>query len=707
MKLDFTILRSRVGQRLFLLFVLCALLPIGILSLVSFHSVSRELQEQSANRLERLAKTQVMSVVERLELLGLELQVAAEQVTAASSGDPTRLIDLEEDGVRDRFLGLTLLPSPGETQHAAGGSAANADPIFDEPGLLDPAHTPLALRFTREAPMRGFLGLAVGDPESPQSTLWAEINPLFVWWGPQLENNLPPASELCVLNAARTAVLFCTTSSEVLQSLLAESPDALGELTWSQEDAEFLTSYRTANLRVQFDIDGLTVAVSQEKSYLLSPLADFRRSFPPIIVASLGLVLLLSIGQIRRRLVPLERLQSGTKRIAARDFSARVEVDSGDEFEQLAGDFNSMAERLAKQFDALRSTNEIVQAVLAALDREEIVRLVLADFDHLVPCEALSVALLQEHSSTSARVYLRSAESDDGVVTELVELADHELQSLHDNPRMLRLDSTSGLAALLRHQDHTTIGSVVVLPICVEDRVAGLIAASFPPGVTSEQEDLERARQLADQVAVAFSNAELLSQLEELSWGALTALARSIDAKSHWTAGHSERVARMAVALGREMGLSDEDLDILHRGSLLHDLGKIGVTSTILDKPGRLTDAEMEIVRGHVRIGARILEPIIQLRDLLPLVLQHHEWFNGKGYPEGRAGEQISFLARILAVVDIYDALRSPRPYRDPVDHPLVIQMITEGAGTQFDPQVVGAFLKCEAWQARDAPAAA
>jgi prepilin-type N-terminal cleavage/methylation domain-containing protein len=124
---------------------------------------------------------------------------------------------------------------------------------------------------------------------------------------------------------------------------------------------------------------------------LLGPLVDFRKSFPPIFLTSLLAVVLLSVHQIRKSLVPLERLQAGTQRITMRDFSTRVEIDSGDEFEQLAGAFNSMAERLGRQFGALKSMNAIVQGVLSALDSDEIVRSILEHFDALLPCQIVSV----------------------------------------------------------------------------------------------------------------------------------------------------------------------------------------------------------------------------------------------------------------------------------------------------------------------------
>lgn len=181
--------------------------------------------------------------------------------------------------------------------------------------------------------------------------------------------------------------------------------------------------------------------------------------------------------------------------------------------------------------------------------------------------------------------------------------------------------------------------------------------------------------------------------LEQLDVGTLTALARAIDAKSTWTSGHSERVTTLALQIGKAMGLSSAELRILHRGGLLHDIGKIGTPNPILDKPGSLDREELRIMREHVKTGVRILEPVPCFRELLPIVGQHHEWFDGSGYPLGLRGENISLLARILAVADCYDALASDRPYRKGLASGEVIKILQQRSGTQFDPKVMQVFL--------------
>jgi putative nucleotidyltransferase with HDIG domain len=239
----------------------------------------------------------------------------------------------------------------------------------------------------------------------------------------------------------------------------------------------------------------------------------------------------------------------------------------------------------------------------------------------------------------------------------------------------------------------------LVLPIILKKGLSGIITLGYAKSPVLSEEDFLRARELANQMAVAISNAELIKELNQLNWGTLTALARAIDAKSHWTAGHSERVTKLALKIGWVLGLSQEEMDTLHRGGLLHDIGKLGVPGDILDKPGELTNGEKKLMHEHVRLGARILEPIAAYAEIIPIVMQHHEHFNGKGYPDGLAGEKISLGARIFAVVDSFDALTSDRPYRKALDQRYAIELIRQGAGSQFDLDIVQAFLEVMARQ--------
>jgi HD-GYP domain-containing protein (c-di-GMP phosphodiesterase class II) len=203
---------------------------------------------------------------------------------------------------------------------------------------------------------------------------------------------------------------------------------------------------------------------------------------------------------------------------------------------------------------------------------------------------------------------------------------------------------------------------------------------------------------------MAFVRRLLLSQrrqvraeekLKDTVLGLVRSLTAAINAKSPYTSGHSERVARIAVRLGHQMGLPAEDLGNLYLGGLLHDVGKIGVRSSILEKPGRLSEAEFSQVREHPVVGDAVVSGVAELAHLRPGVRHHHERFDGTGYPDGLAGPAIPLLARILAVADACDAMASPRAYRPALPPEQVDNTLCAGAGSQWDPDVIAHFLAC------------
>jgi putative two-component system response regulator len=170
-------------------------------------------------------------------------------------------------------------------------------------------------------------------------------------------------------------------------------------------------------------------------------------------------------------------------------------------------------------------------------------------------------------------------------------------------------------------------------------------------------------------------------------------LARTMEAKSPYTFGHSERVAEYATLLAERAGVSEEDRHMLHKGALLHDIGKICVPDAILDKPGPLTPDEVIVVRQHTVQGAHILEPLKSIRRVVPLARWHHERLDGRGYPDGLSGSQIPFLVRILSVADVYDSCSSRRPYRPAISHEQSLEILHQEAFEGgLDPELVQMF---------------
>jgi putative nucleotidyltransferase with HDIG domain len=186
---------------------------------------------------------------------------------------------------------------------------------------------------------------------------------------------------------------------------------------------------------------------------------------------------------------------------------------------------------------------------------------------------------------------------------------------------------------------------------------------------------------------------EKTAALEETYFASMETLARAIDARDRSTFGHSARVAAISMEIADAIGLTANDREALRRGALLHDIGKIGVEDRVLRKPGPLSETEADDMREHPRIGYDMLKGLRFLEPSLPNVLSHHERWDGAGYPMGLTGTAIPLSVRILAVADVFDALTSERPYRKGLGFEAATAAIRNGAGLQFDPEVVRAFL--------------
>ncbi|MCG2769805.1 MAG: HD domain-containing phosphohydrolase [Chloroflexota bacterium] len=235
--------------------------------------------------------------------------------------------------------------------------------------------------------------------------------------------------------------------------------------------------------------------------------------------------------------------------------------------------------------------------------------------------------------------------------------------------------------------------SAICLPLCHHDEVIGVLStARMPEDAPYTQEDVQLITVFGAQIAIALDNARAYRELKELNLGAITALVTAVEARDFYTRGHSERVARYAVAIARKIGLSPREIEDLHVAGLLHDIGKIGISDLILNKHESLTGEEYEVVKQHPRIGATIVEEIKPLQGIVPLIYHHHERYDGSGYPDGLAGEDIPLGARILAVADTVEAMTSSRAYRPNLSVEDSFELLNGGADGQLDPVLVAVF---------------
>lgn len=545
-------LRASFGRRIFLLFAFCIVVPGSVFSFLSLRQVEEKFHQDTMRRMRLQSREIVMSIHGGFSSIETEVEFLA-----GILGDETISTGHRSQDwgwmFHDRpLLGATRIRYGSREEALFGNPCPPPPPTDAARSHLASGHGLLYLQQDAGGFPRFFLAHAIRGKAPEQELLVCEVNPDHLWG--RVRDAAPPVAEVAVLSPDG-APIFQThpLPVAVLRRVEEErTKGSTGNFEWGRGSGTLLVDLATVFLKPAFLADDWIVVVSQPRSEAFAAAKRFTRA----LFLSISLVVLMAglfaHVQIRRSVAPLAVLKEGTLRISGGDFDSRVEIWSGDEFEELARSFNTMADHLGKEF-------RIQAGLIEELSRNEL--------------------------------------------------------------------------------------------------------------------------------------------------GTLTALARAVDTNSPWTAGHSERVTDLAMSFGRELGLPPDELDLLHRGGLLHDIGKIGVPPSILDKPGKLTEEEFAIVKNHPSKGAEILDPIPNLRKIIPIVAQHHERFDGKGYPNGLAGEEISLLARILALADVVDALISDRPYRSGWSREKVFSYTLENSGSQFDPSVVEAYHRIEARRSGNAPA--
>ena len=363
----------------------------------------------------------------------------------------------------------------------------------------------------------------------------------------------------------------------------------------------------------------------------------------------------------------------------------------------------SLYEATVRQLDRLRAMHEVDQAISSGTDLPTTLKILLEHVAAQLQVDAADVLLLDSGTLTLSPAAGRGFRA--GVVETLpirvgeglAGRAALERRAVHtDDPAEMR--EGLKLTAFPAREGFVAYHAV---PLIAKGQVVGVLEVFHRAPLTAGPDWLRLLEALAGQAAIAIENAQLFEGLQRSNLDLALAYDATIEGWSHAldlrdkeTEGHTQRVTEMTVRLARAMGIGDAELVHVRRGALLHDIGKMGVPDSILLKPGPLTEEEWVLMRQHPLFAYDLLSPIAYLRPALDIPYCHHERWDGTGYPRGLKGEEIPLTARLFAVVDVWDALRSHRPYRGawwPDEK--VLEHIRSSAGTHFDPEVVEIFL--------------
>lgn len=582
------LVRSRVARRLVALFLLCALVPTVGLASVAFRYVSAQLREESLRWMHQTTKAVGLSVVERLGFLEDELRVLATTPARAQRPETWRALSghyravsrlrPDSEGSVQALYGEPVSPPPPESRaekQLAEGQAA----LWE---WLDGDH------------VRHFVLAVPGGAGQP--ILMAELQPS------QLVDAIRDQAEgggpvLCLLDSEKMPMGCSAGDIDPERIRSAVGSEAGGTFQWTSADGEVYSGYHwTIFLGARYAAPSWYAIMTLPRAQLIEPQLAFARWFLSVVAVALGLVVLLSLAQIRRSLVPLRMLTRATERIAQRRFDTRVAVKSGDEFEDLANAFNSMAERLARQFREMASRHELDRAVLTAAERGEVVHGILEHLPMAYDCSSASLTLLEPGV---ARLHLTVPASGVAPRAEEVKVSPVEQARIFADPAGIDLHGADEFPSFLASHAYCGARFLRVLPVGGPEAPIGILALGQGEVPPHDPDERLHARQLADQVAVALEKARMHEAVHFLAYhDSLTRLPNRL-----WV---REAVGR-AIPSGDDgtvAGLLFLDLDRFKRvnDTLGHTVGD----ELLCAASTRLREAIDEILRAVPRPGFRV-----------------------------------------------------------------------------------------------------
>ncbi len=388
-------LRSKIAQRIFAVFLICALLPFAGLVLIAYHQVVEFFETKNQDQLRDLAKLFGMDVHEKLTLLHSSLQIIASSLKVTGKLPEIASLQNMAGGHRDRWINSFFIESKDGRRNLSSEWIGLSDFTAAQQKQLAAGKAVISvIPASRRLPARIFLSELVDPTQQRSDVLTGEVDTSYLW-GFKGTRLLPSHIEPCVLTLQGVSLMCADgqTSDRVQNLKLNFTETTVGSFEWSEQGLNYLVSYWTVPMRYEFQVPGWVILLKTTKEGALASIKDLQKTFVLGIVVSVGLSILIAIYQIRKRLVPVEKLQEGTRRIAENDFEFKVQIQSNDEFDELAASLNSMADQLGRQFHTITTTGEIDRAVLSLLDTSKIVETILSRISAALHCDFGSLTL--------------------------------------------------------------------------------------------------------------------------------------------------------------------------------------------------------------------------------------------------------------------------------------------------------------------------
>jgi putative nucleotidyltransferase with HDIG domain len=408
-----------------------------------------------------------------------------------------------------------------------------------------------------------------------------------------------------------------------------------------------------------------------------------------------------SLGQVRSWLSKIF-----TRKSTLYGAMEEIEHDKGllqqrfDEVTRLNVELTDLNAELSQKVTMLKAINSATRTIVSVADTRTVLKETMTPIVEVFGFDRAMIMLVNEAGDSLEYSYGvgESSEAEEKLRNYRIPLSRDQNLMVRvlkkGKPVLIRDVEAAGLNPTNRILADFRPSSFIVCPLMAQDRAIGILGADRRgEHKHPTNSDLEFLSIFANNIATAFLRARLDEELKSSYVASVRALVQAIEEKDPYTRGHSERVAAMAVQVARTLGVSEAEIEYLQFGSILHDVGKIGISESIVKSPKPLTNAEYKIIQKHPLKGVEILHPITFIKDHMYLVRNHHERWDGKGYPDGLAGDDIPLGAQIVSIADAYDAMTSSRPYRKGLPPTQAVKEIQKNSGIQFSAKVVDAFM--------------